>query len=249
MALVPVLSFLLLLAFGSVDSWAACRNAWDGGVYGQVCYPYNSGCTCGATLAYNGQYWADCRLESGYYGQYCGCKRYCDNKRDLDSLDCDNGIDKYWDSALGECRDLVPDTTFFCENAGQVSSWTGGSPLRANVITCIDGSCNVTATLAGTCQDWGFCPEGVSSCEISKDSTGRRPCKRSGPETTSGTVCYYQCVDGRKLRCRPNSTQYVAGNIYVGTCPDRPSTSCDPPPNYSSSSVASSSGSSGTSSG
>ena len=232
MAFFPVLSFLLLLAFGSVDSWAACTK-FSNSMFNYNCHYFESSncknsvafgkcsnCNAGMAGSSSNSYY--CVLESvsvgacdywgdGSQGRFAPTYIGCDTQCEADSVQCAQDLLKYWDSANCECKDFTPDTTYFCENAGQTSSWTGGSPLRANVVTCIDGDCNVTATLAGTCQDWGFCPEGVNNCEISKDSTGRRPCTRSGPNTTSGTVCYYQCVDGRKLRCRPTSTQEVGG--------------------------------------
>lgn len=274
MAFVPVLSFVLLLLFGSANTWAACQsksfsNRFDcnGSSRNIICknsFSISTGCSNGCnTIGFwsdggtkycsgavitsrNCDYFGDGTNppRSGYFG---GSYVACDTEREADSLDCVQDLLKYWDSAAGECKDFVPDTTYFCENAGIESVLTGGYPKRANIISCIDGDCHKTSSLAGTCQDWGFCPEGVESCEVSKDSTGRRPCTRSGAGTTSTTVCYYQCVDGRQLRCKPTSTEYVAGSIYVGVCPERPPTSCDPPPNYSSSSGASSSGSSGSS--
>lgn len=274
MAFVPVLSFVLLLLFGSVNTWAGCRQTSTnyltgrgscnvGRGLGSMCagtLTFNIGCSaqCDVVAAFgdgsghcvatgvtqvNCHYWG---TNNGY--AFVGQFKVCDTQRDADSLKCEQDLLKYWDSAAGECKDFVPDTSYFCENAGVQDAWTGGYPMRANIVTCIDGDCNTTSSLSGSCQDWGFCPDGVTSCEVSKDSTGRRPCARSGSGTTSTTVCYYQCVDGRQLRCRPTSTQYVAGSIYVGTCPDRPPESCDPAPNFSSSSVASSSGS-GNSSG
>lgn len=246
MAFFPVLSFLLLLALGSVDSWGACAVA-----------RVNNTCLSGQNVSCA----AACYWHSGYpqNQQYCDYKvggtascydsetkciatvYGCDSPAEKDSLRC------VYNPNLPECAPPALDTTYHCQNVGDINILNGGYPSKALIFTCVDDVCNNTSTLAGTCQDWGFCPDGVTDCEISKDSTGRRPCARSGVGTTSTTICYYQCVDGRQLRCKPTSTQYVAGSIYVGTCPERPPTSCDPPPNYSSSSGASSSGSSGSS--
>ncbi|WP_405339486.1 hypothetical protein [Fibrobacter sp.] len=95
----------------------------------------------------------------------------------------------------------------------------------------------------GTCDDWDFCEENVSSCIIPPDdSTHKVPCTRSGAGTTSSGRCYYQCPDGSALSCKPTGTEYVAGAIWVGTCPDRPPSSCLPPsPGSSTSSLSSSS--------
>ena len=281
MAFVPVLSFVLLLLFGSANTWAACvsGNFIKGysGAGACVSGSCGSGCSkehsmsviCSASLTSPDPLYTDCKAYSvrissdetiyctgGYIG---GCRSYtpqitsitchskCATKCEADSLVCSRDLSKVWDSANCQCKDNVLDTTYHCQNVGDVNVLNGGYPSKALIFTCVDDVCNNTSTLAGTCQDWGFCPDGVDDCEIPKDSTGHRPCARSGVGTTSTTICYYQCVDGRQLRCKPTSTQYVAGSIYVGTCPERPPTSCDPPPNYSSSSGASSSGSSGSS--
>lgn len=258
MALVPVLSFLLLLVFGSVDSWAACWTVYGESSCSVSCTesipdcPVSFSATCGKVnyVGRGGSFSCvvnECRGGAWNTLVVTRCNTQCevDSVANYSSCVSSGGT---WENC--ECKQNYHDTTFVCQNVGNVDVWSGGYPAKAQIFTCIDDVCENTATLAGTCHDWGFCPDGVESCEISKDSTGRRPCKRSGPETTHGALCYYQCVDGKQLRCRPNSTQYVAGSIYVGTCPEYPSASCDPPPNFSSSSTSpASSGSSGTSSG
>lgn len=232
MAFVPVLSFVLLLLLGSVDSWAvdACVSFQAPGQV--VCYPGDAGCSCkGGMFAYD-KYWSDCKWSLGTYGYRCTCVFRCDNKCSADSISC--GLSgNIWRPDKCECVD-VTDTIYNCINWSTGNIYSSGSDL-AIIQACVGGECKRTTTLNGSCQDWGFCPDGVQSCEISKDSLGRKPCRRSGAETTSGSVCYYQCANGRNLRCKPTSTQYVAGAIYVGTCPERPPVSCDPPPPSSSS--------------
>lgn len=257
MAFVPVLSFLVLLVFGSVSSWASCFvgaynelnstqcNAAASASCVASCSAYKYLYSDGHTLSYT-----DCHDEYDRFGtKYCTCARVnCSSSCAADSLKCVmSGM--HFDSQRCECLDS--DTTYHCQNSGGAEAGGFGSPERALMYRCVDGVCTQTTALAGTCQDWGFCPDGTSDCDVPKDSTGRPPCRRSGVGTTSGTECYYHCADGRHLKCRPSSTQYVAGAIYVGTCPERPSLQCDPPrlPPLSSSASPSSSASSGTSSG
>lgn len=258
MAFIPVLSFLLLLAFGSVDSWAVCTkynsyfydnsaNTMNGTcAAGSITAPAGA-CNNGSSVTYNYSCYNDgppymsgfkftfCQSwgQFGYYDYY-----RCGSKCEADSLDCafSGGI---WRPDKCQCLDMT-DTIYNCINWSTNSS-IYGEPNIALIQVCVGGECHRKTTLNGTCQDWGFCPDGVQSCEIDKDSLGRTPCRRSGAETTSNNVCVYQCVNGQSLRCRPTSTQYVAGAIYVGTCPERPPVSCDPA--RSSSSVVSSSNS------
>lgn len=268
MAFVPVLSFLALLVFGSVSSWAQCSESWSTLTgYGNGCnYCSGSGDPCSA-----------CASGSSGYNQcvdYCGARGIsncvslggrcsggnvragritCNTKCQSDSVSCvRRGSAVVWDSQ--NCRCIDADTTYHCQNSGGAEAGGFGSPNRALMYACVAGVCTQTTALAGTCQDWGFCPDGASDCDVPKDSTGRPPCRRSGVGTTSGNECYYHCADGRHLKCRPSSTQYVAGAIYVGTCPERPSLQCDPPrlpplSSSASSGTSSGSGGGGTSSG
>ena len=214
-------------AAGSITAPKGSCNNGNDVIYNYSCYndgpPYMSG------FKYTHcQSWGD----YGYYTYY-----RCGSKCEADSLDCafSGGI---WRPEKCECLDMT-DTVYNCINWSTSNIY--GEPNIAHIQVCVGGECHRKTTLNGTCQDWGFCPDGVQSCEIDKDSLGRTPCRRSGAETTSSNVCVYQCVNGQTLRCRPTSTQYVAGAIYVGTCPERPPVACDPA--RSSSSVASSSNS------
>lgn len=121
-----------------------------------------------------------------------------------------------------------PDTLYRCVNGSMESNTAGERPV-ARMYRCYENSCELTGTLNGTCQDWGLCQEGVIDCDVAPhDSLNRRPCKRSGGSYTSSSKCYYQCVDGSTKVCKPTSTEYVAGAIYAGTCPDTPPESCYP---------------------
>lgn len=262
MAFIPVLSFLILLVFGSVDSWAACTkynsyfydNSTNqmGGTCaaGSITAPAGA-CNNGSSVTYNyscynngppymsGFKFTHCQSwgQFGYYDYY-----RCGSKCEADSLNCSltGGI---WRPDRCECLDMT-DTIYNCINWSTGNIYSSGSDL-AIIQACVGGECRNTTTLNGSCQDWGFCPDGVQRCEIPKDSLGRKPCRRAGAETTSSSVCYYQCANGRNLRCRPTSTQYVAGAIYVGVCPERPPESCDPSPSSSSVSPLSSSSAGG----
>ena len=134
--------------------------------------------------------------------------------------------------------------TYHCQNSGGAEpGGVGGAPPRALIFRCVAGVCTQTATLNGTCQDWGYCGEGESDCNV-PDTSGHPPCKRSGAEYISGRSCYYQCADGSSMRCNPISTDYIAGSQWAGRCPDSPPSSCY----RSSSSGAPGSSGSGTSS-
>ena len=247
MAFVPVLSFLVLLAFGSVSSWASCVVNPHG-----ICSVYTPGPQCSEWNISGGVYCPssdNCHAGCVLSGGAIRCEYKCGGRCQADSLSCINSGSGSWDS--GSCRCIDADTTYHCQNSGGAEAGGFGSLDRALMYVCVAGVCTQTTTLAGTCQDWGFCPDGTSDCDVPKDSTGRPPCRRAGVGTTSGSECYYNCADGRHLRCRPSSTEYVAGAIYVGICPERPSLQCDPPrlPPLSSSASPSSSASSGTSSG
>ena len=143
-----------------------------------------------------------------------------------------------------------PDTTWHCQNSGgEESGGIGGSPRVSLLFRCVDGSCTQTARLSGWCQDWGFCPEGVTDCDVPCSGSSCPPCGRSGGSFTTSSRCYYQCADGKQLSCIPTSTQYVAGAIYAGSCPDNPPDNCRPRSSSSAASSGSSSPSSSPSSG
>ena len=144
----------------------------------------------------------------------------------------------------------APDTTWHCQNSGgEESGGIGGSPRVSLLFRCVDGSCTQTARLSGWCQDWGFCPEGVTDCDVPCSGSSCPPCGRSGGSFTTSSRCYYQCADGKQLSCTPTSTQYVAGAIYAGSCPDSPPDNCRPRSSSSAASSGSSSPSSSPSSG
>lgn len=160
----------------------------------------------------------------------------CDTRLEADSSACvSKGGSFVWNSANGTCDSLgAADTTFKCVNTTLASGTYGERPI-AHVYRCVTtGSssdvCERTSTLNGTCQDWGLCPENEPNCDISKDSTGRTPCTRSGGGTTSTGRCYYVCPDGSSVSCKPAGTEYVAGAIWVGICPERPPEGCLPSP-------------------
>lgn len=180
-------------------------------------------------------------------GQFSGHYLVCDTKCEADSAaGCPPG--KVWSSSYCACVDPPPmpkDTTWHCQNAGGPEPGGFGGPRVAKLFKCYDGSCHNTRDLSGSCQDWGFCEDGVDDCEIA-DSLGTPPCGRSGSRFITSPKCVYACADGKDLSCTPVSTGYVAGNIYAGECPSIPPDGCRP---SSSSSGASSSGSSSPSSG
>lgn len=170
------------------------------------------------------------------------CYYECSTQCEADSLKgCPEG--KVWSSDYCDCVDSPPpprDTVWHCQNAGGAEPGGFGSAPVAKLFKCYSGTCHNTRDVAGTCQDWGFCPDGVSDCEI-PDSLGHPPCGRSGSQFITSARCVYACADGKDLSCTPVSTGYVAGNIYAGECPKSPPAACRP---QSSSSGASSSPSS-----
>lgn len=221
------------------------------------------GCTSNLSVVFRGSSsgWLHCAVSGGFAGcsgfqslaefNIVGCSTQCE----ADSVVCSQNPEATWNSDNCTCDTLTPpDTTYRCQNTTIGSSTDGVRPI-AVIYRCIStGSssdqCIQTNTLNGTCQDWGFCPDGVADCDVSPDSTGRPPCSRSGGSTTSSRNCYYQCPDGSSMACAPTSTEYVAGNIYVGSCPERPPASCYPGSSSGDSSfVSSSSVSPGSSSG
>ena len=160
----------------------------------------------------------------------------CANQTERDSVSCVNRGEPWeWNSANGTCDSLsAADTTYKCVNTTMASGTFGERPI-AHVYRCVStGSssdvCDRTSTLNGTCQDWGLCPDNEPNCDIDKDSTGNTPCTRSGGGTTSTGRCYYVCPDGSSVSCKPTGTEYVAGAIWVGTCPERPPEGCLPSP-------------------
>lgn len=158
----------------------------------------------------------------------------CPDQCSADSIACSRNPEATWNSDNCTCDTLTPpDTTYRCQNTTIGSATDGVRPI-AVIYRCIStGSssdqCVQTNTLNGTCDDWNFCEKGASDCEIPPEPDNRNPCRRSGGSTTSSKYCYYQCADGSSRACTPSSTEYVAGALWVGTCPEKPSDQCDPP--------------------
>lgn len=262
--MVSVVVFVLSVLAASVSGWSSCQSgSWDAGSIRQYYSDYN--CTgnsnCGVSNTQNPGS-LECVSSSHdshfYYtavekitdnvcyspdnpGNGCRSSRRfwcnftvrCTSKTEADSVNCVLNP-----SAPG----CAQDTTFHCQNTGgSEPGGVGGTKSTATIFRQINGGVAVkTAELAGTCQDWGYCEEGVSDCEISKDSLGRNPCRRSGPEFINGYRCYYQCPDGTGLACKPVSTDYVAGATWAARCPELPSAECQPPHSSASSSPSSS---------
>ncbi len=181
----------------------------------------------------------------------------CGTQCEADSVLClKRGEGFEWNSDNCTCDSIAePDTTYRCQN-GFIGSQTSGMRPIATLYRCIStGSssdqCVQTGSLNGTCQDWGWCGDGAEGCDIPPDggdggggcNGGDCGCTRSGGSYTRSAHCYYQCLDGSSRKCSPTSTEYVAGNIYVGSCPPHPPAGCG-----SSSSGRSSSSSAGGSS-
>lgn len=169
------------------------------------------------------------------------CRKRCTSECDAKENTC-NQSGGVWDASSCTCAEPPPppDTTWHCQDAGGAVEGGFGSPLYAKLFKCVGDVCENTRDLHGTCSDWGFCPTGVSDCTIN-DSLGRPPCGRSGGSFSSSNRCVYACADGKDLNCKPLSTQYVAGNIYVGECPSSPPGDCRPGSSSSSSSSSASS--------
>lgn len=273
MAFFPVLSFLFLLVFGSVDSWAVCTTTPFNRTFSCEYANAISSCKTGNSFSISTGCSNKCSSVS-FRGD--GGSKYCSAK-DGRALSCDylgNGGSqgtftfnliqcttqceadsvagcppgKVWSSSYCACVDPPPipkDTTWHCQNAGGPEPGGFGGPRVAKLFKCYDGSCHNTRDLSGSCQDWGFCEDGVDDCEIA-DSLGTPPCGRSGSRFITSSKCVYACADGKDLSCTPVSTGYVAGNIYAGECPSLPPDGCRP---SSSSSGVSSSVSSSPSSG
>lgn len=172
-------------------------------------------------------------------GYRCSYSILCTDKCSADSLVCSNKGDGYeWNSDNCTCDSIAePDTTYRCQN-GFIGSQTAGMRPIATLYRCVStGSssdqCVQTGSLNGTCQDWGWCGDGAEGCDIPPDggdgggcNGGDCGCTRSGGSYTRSAHCYYQCLDGSSRRCAPTSTEYVAGNIYVGSCPQHPPAGC-----------------------
>lgn len=172
-------------------------------------------------------------VASGGAASRCYYKMACDTRRDADSAICVKA-GKQWITETGTCYvpPPPPDTTFHCQDAGGPVPGGFGGPRVAKLFRCVDGVCENTRDLSGSCSDWGFCGEGVSDCDI-PDSLS---CGRSGSRFITSSRCVYACADGSSLSCQPVSTGYVAGNIYAGECPSSPPPSCRPGASSSSSS-------------
>lgn len=182
----------------------------------------NCSCTLDSIQCVNdGLFWND--DPSAECGKSCGGQ--CPDPTAVTSCVADGGEWRPYPDC--ECI-YYPDTLYRCVNGSMESNTAGERPV-ARMYRCYENSCELTGTLNGTCQDWGLCQEGVTDCDVAPhDSLNRRPCKRSGGSYTSSSKCYYQCVDGSTKVCKPTSTEYVAGAIYAGTCPDTPPESCYP---------------------
>lgn len=223
---------------GTSLTYAQCQAAVASG----YSCPSSYGNLTGFTGNYNNSCWRSSVNGCGY-----GCDLYerrvqcfyslkCDNSLEADSVSCVNKGEPWeWNFANGTCDSLSSaDTTYKCVNTTMASGTFGERPI-AHVYRCVStGSssdvCERTSTLNGTCQDWGLCPDNEPNCDIDKDSTGNTPCTRSGGGTTSTGRCYYVCPDGSSVSCKPTGTEYVAGAIWVGTCPERPPEGCLPSP-------------------
>ena len=258
--------FLSLVLFFSVVGWGACTSftgydyqgtsmsgpdyqcrmnvvlSWASGSAERPCLSGEMhGCSVSGTAVSSTTIIKSCYYESSANRVRIDFLQ-CGNQCEADSVKgCPDG--QVWDSQNCRCK---ASTSYHCQNSGGAESGgIGGSPAVALLFTCEDGVCTQTGKLNGTCQDWNFCPDGVTDCEVPCSGGDCPPCGRSGGSFTSSRNCYYSCFDGKTLSCRPSSTQYVAGSIYVGDCPSSPPSGCRP---RSSSSGASSSASSSPSS-
>lgn len=262
--MISVVLFVLSVLVASVSGWSSCMS----GSYNGPSIPYTGSSTnicnsvsCSAVSSSNGFFYtgsvsqafsvggctgaAPCSMLKPYGcdGYSCGPSRSCsqicvysvrcNTQAEADSVNC---------VLNPNAPGCAQDTTFHCQNTGGPDP-TGysGTKTTATIWRQINGGVAVkTAELAGSCQDWGWCPDGVDDCDIAKDSLGRNPCRRSGAEFISGARCYYQCPDGTGLACRPVSTDYVAGATWAARCPKLPSAECQPPHSSASSSPSSS---------
>lgn len=200
MAFFLVLWFFLLLAFGSVDSWAVCTttaffnrtfsceyaNAISSCKTGNS-FSISTGCSnkCSSVSFRGDGGSAYCKAKDGrglncdYFGDGGSQGTFsfnlirCTTQCEADSAaGCPPG--KVWSSSYCACVDPPPmpkDTTWHCQNAGGPEPGGFGGPRVAKLFKCYDGSCHNTRDLSGSCQDWGFCEDGVDDCEIA-DSLG-----------------------------------------------------------------------------
>ena len=265
MAFFPVISFVLLLLFGSVDSWAGCSSHSNVLNYSETdviecrivdnalcAYSKSTGnrLTCNGRITCPNSYiFGPSLVSSSPCTASYSC---CDNQCSADSLACLQDPNAVWDSDNCKCGAPTPPPPsdyYSCQNAGGPEPGGFGAPRTAQLYHCNSELCLNTAQLSGTCQDWGFCSDGEDQCFMNPDSTGAPPCGRSGSGQTSSTACYYACADGSMLRCKPVSTQYVAGAIYVGECPSNPPADCYPRSSSSGGNSSSSGGGNSSSSG
>lgn len=233
----------------SFDRYKFVRCKWNScpSNYGNEClmYPqgYSGNMQCSSTRWF---------MAGGYWSNCVSCNTQCE----ADSTMCESP--NVWDSHNCKCSPPLPpppDYTWHCQNTGGPTPGGFGAPPTADLYRCVNAdsvgqSCELKRKLHGTCQDWGFCQDGVDDCHIDPEK-GDPPCGRSGEPFTTSPRCYYACADGTDLSCKPVSTQYVAGAIYKGECPGDPPEGCRPESSSSGSSsssgVAVSSSSYGTS--
>lgn len=251
-------SFLFALLFFCAAAWSACV---------EVSYPDANGATCfgvcrgSGTSCNDPSYYSDSRFDYYFveklpYG--CNCDnggnssitpRVCIYQKCPKGETPQSSSSSAGSSSSGDPGSPSPgDTTYQCQNSGGPDSSGLGSPRKALLYQCYNGVCYQRNALAGTCQDWDFCPDGVDDCEIPPEK-GRPPCGRAGSGFTSSTRCYYACADGRNPSCKPVSTEYVAGAQYVGSCPEYPPDGCLPTSSSSGSDASSSSDNGGGGSG
>lgn len=242
-----IISFVFLWLLVSVsDVSAYCDTAYRGcGASSLPCSAIHVGGKCPnnancVVVAYNE---SNCWVNAGMiFATATCCSRACE----LDSITC--AAPNVWNSTTCACDPPPlpppPDFTWHCQNTGGPTPGGFGAPPTADLYQCENKSgesgqvCVLKRKLHGTCQDWGFCKDGVEDCHIDPEK-GNPPCGRSGEPFTTSPRCYYACADGTDLSCKPVSTQYVAGAIYKGECPGDPPEGCRP---ESSSSGSSSSG-------
>ena len=140
------------------SSTAACGGLIEeGGLFYYGCnIPYGSGSLCndgnwGTTLAQKN--WVTCAYR-------CGSQCEADSVAYYHACVDSGGT---WENCACVAAPPVPDTTWHCQNSGgSEPGGIGGAPSVALLFRCVDGVCTQTARIAGSCQDWGFCPDGVS---------------------------------------------------------------------------------------
>lgn len=239
--------FLLFFLVLAVNGWASCTTGPCTGSNGRNPTLKCAGANVSqsGTVSIGGTY--DCKVNwvgtsSTNYavsvtnrGSWCGDSTYvnnvslniisCTTKAEADSVNC---VNEGKDWVGGVCKE-IPTTTYHCQNRGGSGSASNlGIPQQADFYECTGDVCTLTKTLAGTCQQWGVCPDGVSDCDIT-DSTGRVPCTLSGNGTSTNGRCYYQCGNGKSYNCPSTySTWGGSGDVYVGQCDPYPSEACAP---------------------